>query len=72
VEVNKTVLTPHVLRANAPVIAHVAQWQQAMHSFHFVMVQTCSHATALLSSCSLEEVSATKNQSPLLTIMAWS
>jgi len=72
VEVNKTVLTPHVLRANALEIEHVAQWQQAMHSFHFVMVQTCSHATAFLSSCSLEEVSAMKNQLPQPTSMAWS
>jgi hypothetical protein len=72
VEVNKTVLTPHVLRANAPVIAHVAQWQQAMHSFHSATDQTYLLIMALLSSCSLEEVSATKNQSPQRTNMAWS
>jgi hypothetical protein len=63
---------PHVLRANVQAIEHVAQWQQAMHSFHFAMVQTCSHTMELQSSCSLEEASATKNQLPQRTIMAWS
>jgi hypothetical protein len=62
----------HVLRADVLEIEHVAQWQQAMHSFHFVMVQTCSLIMELLSSCSLEEVSATKNQLRQPTNMAWS
>jgi hypothetical protein len=72
VEVNRTVLMPPDLHANAQEIEHVAQWQPAMHSFHSATDQTYLLIMELRSLCNLEEVSATKNQSRQPTNMAWS
>jgi hypothetical protein len=63
---------PPDLPANVPVIALAVRLRPAMHSFHFVTVQTYWLVTELRSLCSLEGVSATKNPSPQPTNVAWS